>query len=165
MSAKRGKKKSSSGVATTTVEARWTEGQAHLANAGVELLLALRAAVSIPIDLAEAAGTRRPGEEERPDAGGWRILREVIDTAVKRLRKLGDDPTRAVRLETLATIQEVLAKEIERLEEGAVGQDVAILAQTFRSVKDIIERQMELLDSRPGKKSTSSRRARKVKVE
>ena len=67
--------------------------------------------------------------------------------------------------ETLATVQEALSKEIERLEEGALGADAAILAQTFRSVKAIIDRQVDLLDTRRPGKTRSSRRARKVKVE
>lgn len=149
---------------TEIVEVRWNEGQAHLANAGVELLLALRTAVSVPVDVAELRASGGKSKEASGGAAGWRIAREVIDAAVDRLRKMGNDPSRAVRLETLATVQEALSKEIERLEEGALGADAAILAQTFRSVKAIIDRQMELLDARrPGK--TSTRRARKVKVE
>ncbi|MFQ5457410.1 MAG: hypothetical protein ACE5FC_02995 [Myxococcota bacterium] len=147
------------------VEARWGEGQAHLANAGVELLLALRAAVSVPVDVAGLRATGKKGDEGTGAAAGWRILLEIIDAAVVRLRKLGDDPGRAVRLETLATVQEALSKEIERLEEGALGADTAILAQTFRSVKAIIDRQMDLLGTRRSGKAASSRRARKVKVE
>ena len=149
---------------TKIVEVRWNEGQAHLANAGVELLLALRTAISVPVDVAELRASGGEPEEAAGTTTGWRILREVIDAAVERLRKMGDDPSRAVRLETLATVQEALSKEIERLEKGALGADAAILAQTFRSVKAIIDRQVELLGARrPGK--TSARRARKVKVE
>ena len=147
------------------VEARWSEGQAHLANAGVELLLALRAAVSVPVDVAELRASGKRTQEGSGVAPGWRILRDVIDAAVERLRKLGDDPAQGIRRETLATVQEALSKEIERLEEGALGADAAILAQTFRSVKAIIDRQVDLLDTRRPGKTRSSRRARKVKVE
>ena len=147
------------------VEERWSEGQAHLANAGVELLLALRAAVSVPVDVAELRASGKKTEEGSGVAAGWRILRDVIDAAVQRLRKLGDDPSQVIRRETLATVQEALSKEIERLEKGALGADAAILAQTFRSVKAIIDRQMDLLETRRPGKPPSSRRARKVKVE
>jgi hypothetical protein len=146
------------------LESRWSEGQSHLANAGVELLLALRAAVSVPIDTA-ALGASGKEEEDQATAAGWRILRDVINTAIERLKKLGKDPSQAVRMETLSAVQEALAKELERLEQGATGQDVAILVQTFRSVKAIIDRQVELLGASPRKKTRSPRRARKVKVE
>ncbi len=158
---------------TDIVEARWAEGQAHLASAGVEILLALRAAVSVPIDMAELRNRHEHEEEEEEGpgvprasgAGGWRLLCEVIDGAVARLRALGSDPSRAVRRETLGAIQEALAKELEQMEHGAVGRDAAILAQAFRSVKAIIDRQMELLDERHAKGPRSPRRARKVTVE
>jgi hypothetical protein len=146
------------------LDKRWEEGQTHLATAGVELLLALRVAVSVPIDVAELRA--EGGAEERSGtAAGWRILRELIDAAAQRLQKFGDDPSRAVKRETLATVQEALAKEIDRLEEGALGEDTAILAQTFRSVKAIIDRQMELLGAERPARGRSPRRARKVKVE
>jgi hypothetical protein len=154
------------------VEARWVEGQAHLVSAGVDLLLALRAAVSVPIDMAELRNQHEVQEEEEgpgvpraSGAGGWRLLREVIDGAVARLRALGGDPSHAVRKETLGAIQEALAKELEQLERGAMGRDAAILAQAFRSVKAIIDRQMELLDQRPTKGRRPRARARKVTVE
>jgi len=149
---------------TEILESRWDEGQAHLAGAGVELLLALRVAVSVPIDVSELRS--EGGEEDgKGEAAGWRLLRELIDAAVRRLRKLGDDPSRAIKRETLATVQDALAKEIGRLEEGALGKDAAILAQTFRSVKAIIDRQMELLGPERRPKGRQPRRARKVKVE
>ncbi len=159
------KRKTEKAALSGIVEERWSEGQAHLANAGVELLLALRAAVSIPVDVAELRASGKKTQEESGVAAGWRILRDVIDAAIQRLRKLGDDPSQVIRRETLATVQEALSKEIERLEKGALGADAAILAQTFRSVKAIIDRQMELLDTRRPGKTPSIRRARKVKVE
>lgn len=159
------KRKTDRAALSGIVEERWSEGQAHLVSAGIELLLALRAAVSIPVDVAELRTSGKKTEEGSGGAAGWRILRDVIDAAVQRIRKLGDDPSQVIRRETLATVQEALSKEVERLEMGALGADAAILAQTFRSVKAIIDRQMELLDrQRPGK-PPSSRRARKVKVE
>ncbi len=163
MSANRGRRTARASV-TEILESRWSEGQSHLANAGVELLLALRAAVSVPIDAA-AMRISDEGEAKDSDAAGWRILRDVINTAIERLRKLGKDPSLAVRRETLSAVQEALAKELERLEQGATGRDVAILAQTFRSVKAIIDRQVELLETAPRRKTRTPRRARKVKVE
>ncbi|MDP3938647.1 MAG: hypothetical protein Q8R92_10990 [Deltaproteobacteria bacterium] len=163
MSPKR-KSKARGAAITEILEGRWDEGQAHLANAGVELLLALRVAVSVPIDVAELRSEGSEGTDSG-GAAGWRLLRELIDSAASRLRKLGDDPSRAIKRETLATVQEALAKEIERLEAGALGKDAAILAQTFRSVKAIIDRQMELLGAQSPPKGRPSRGARKVKVE
>jgi hypothetical protein len=152
------------------VEARWEEGQAHLAGAAVELLLALRAAVSVPIDVVEIrsarAGEDAAGTPAIAGAAGWRILRDVIDGAIGRLRDLGGDPSVAVRRETLAAIQKALFQEIVHLEKGAAGPDVAILAQAFKSVKAIIDRQIELLERKPPKRKAPPRgRARKVTVE
>jgi len=152
------------------VEARWEEGQVHLANAAVELLLALRAAVGVPIDMAELHSRRgkedAAGTPASAGAAGWRILRDVIDGAVTRLRGLGSDPAPAVRRETLAAIQKALLQEIVHLEKGAAGRDVEILAQAFKSVKAIIDRQIELLEEQPPRRRpTPRRRARKVTVE
>jgi hypothetical protein len=152
------------------VEARWEEGQTHLANASVELLLALRAAVSVPIDMAELRSRRSEddaaGTPATAGAAGWRMLRDVIDGAIGRLRALEGDPTIAVRRETLAAIQKALLQEIIHLEKGAAGPDVAILAQAFKSVKAIIDRQIDLLEEKPPKRRPAPRgRARKVTVE
>jgi hypothetical protein len=152
------------------VEARWEEGQAHLAGAAVELLLALRAAVSVPIDMAELRSRRKEedaaGTPARAGAAGWRVLRDVIDGAVARLRDLRSDPALGVRRETLAAIQKALLQEIVHLEKGAAGRDVEILAQAFRSVKAIIDRQIELLEDQPPTRKRAPRsRARKVPVE
>ncbi|OGP84807.1 MAG: hypothetical protein A2Y95_07665 [Deltaproteobacteria bacterium RBG_13_65_10] len=155
--------------AADIVEARWAEGQAHLASAGVELLLALRAAVSVPIDMAEIRNRKEArdgsGTPRASGAAGWRLLREAVDGAVARLRTLGSNPSRVVRRETLGAIQDALEKELAQIEQGAMGRDAAILAEAFRSVKAIIDRQMELLDDRPPKGPRSPRRARKVTVE
>ena len=89
-----------------------------------------------------------------------------IDGAIGRLRDLGGDPSNAVRRETLAAVQKALFQEIVHLEKGAAGPDVAILAQAFKSVKAIIDRQIELLEQKPPKRKAPSRgRARKVTVE
>jgi hypothetical protein len=152
------------------VEARWEEGQIHLAGAAVELLLALRAAVSVPIDMAELRSSRRKedaaGTPALSGAAGWRILRDVIDGAIGRLRDLGGDSSKAARRETLAAVQKAIHLEIVHLEKGAAGPDVAILLQAFKSVKAIIERQIELLEEKPPKRKPAPRgRARKVTVE
>ncbi len=152
------------------VEARWEEGQMHLASAAVEMLLALRAAVSVPIDMAEMRFRRSDedaaGTPASAGAAGWRILRDVIDGAIGRLRSLGGDPAIAVRRETLAAIRKALDQEIVHLEKGAAGPDVAILAQAFKSVSAIIDRQIELLEEKPPKRKPAPRgRARKVTVE
>lgn len=152
------------------VEARWEEGQMHLASAAVEMLLALRAAVSVPIDMAEMRFRRSDedaaGTPASAGAAGWRILRDVIDGAIGRLRSLGGDPAIAVRHETLAAIRKALDQEIVHLEKGAAGPDVAILAQAFKSVSAIIDRQIELLEEKPPKRKPAPRgRARKVTVE
>jgi len=164
------KRESASTSVAEIVEARWEEGQGHLANASVELLLALRAAVSVPIDMAELRSLRgdedAAGTPASAGAAAWRMLRDVIDGAIARLRDLGGDPAIAVRRETLAAIQKALFQEIVHLEKGAAGPDVAILAQAFKSVKAIIDRQIELLEEKPPKRKPGHRgRARKVTVE
>jgi hypothetical protein len=164
------KRESVSTSVTEIVEARWEEGQAHLANASVELLLALRAAVSVPIDMAELRSLRSEedgaGTPASAGAAAWRMLRDVIDGAITRLRDLGGDPAIAVRRETLTAIQKALYQEIVHLEKGAAGPDVAILAQAFKSVKAIIDRQIDLLEEKPPKRKPAPRgRARKVTVE
>ena len=156
------------------VDARWAEGQSHLAGAAVELLLALRAAVCVPIDLAELrdraaeAGEDLPGAPRAIGGAGWRILRDSIDAAIARLREVARDPANGIRRDTLASIQKALVQELAHLEKGAAGPDVAILAQAFKSVKAIIERQIDLLDAeakRTSRRAPMQRRARKVTVE